>query len=65
MKKLLIIPLLFLLTGCWNYNELNELAIITGVSVDIEDDKKTKWNFPCGHFIDGQDNVMYRFECDM
>lgn len=41
MKKLLIIPLLFLLTGCWNYNELNELAIITGVSVDIEDDKYT------------------------
>lgn len=27
-------------------------------SVDIEDDKKTKWTFPCGHFIDGQDNVM-------
>ena len=39
MKKLLIIPLLFLLTGCWNYHELNELAIITGVAIDFEDEE--------------------------
>ena len=36
MKKLLIIPLIFLLTGCWNYRELNQLAITTGIAVDKE-----------------------------
>ena len=39
MKKfivvLLIIPIL--MTGCWNYNELNDLAITTGFAVDYED----------------------------
>ena len=32
----LIISVIFisLLSGCWNYNELNNLAIITGVSID-------------------------------
>jgi len=39
MKKLLIIPLLLILTGCWNYRELNELAITTGIALDIEDDQ--------------------------
>lgn len=37
MKKLLIlIPLLFFLTGCNNYRELNDLAIISGVSIKKE-----------------------------
>ena len=35
---LLIIPVL-LLTGCYNYNELNELALCTGMAIDYEDDK--------------------------
>lgn len=39
MKKLLIIPLFLLLTGCWNYRELNQLAITTGIAVDKENDK--------------------------
>ena len=41
MKKRLIIILLLpvLLTGCWNYSELNEIAIATGISIDWEDDK--------------------------
>lgn len=30
----LMIPILFLLTGCWNYNELNTLAIATGLAID-------------------------------
>lgn len=39
MKKLLIlIPLLFFLTGCNNYRELNDLAIISGVSFKKEND---------------------------
>lgn len=34
MKRLiLLIPILCLLTGCYNYRELNDLAIISGVSV--------------------------------
>ena len=34
MKKIiLLIPLLLLLTGCYNYRELNDLAIISGVSI--------------------------------
>lgn len=41
MKKRLIILLLLplFLTGCWNYSELNEIAIATGISIDWEDDK--------------------------
>lgn len=41
MKKLLIILLIipFLMTGCWNYSELNTIAIVTGFSVDYENDE--------------------------
>ncbi len=38
MKKLIIlISFIFLLSGCYDYNELNDLAIITGVGIDYED----------------------------
>ena len=38
MKKiLLLIPLFFLTTGCWNYRELNKLAIATAIAVDKAD----------------------------
>ena len=37
MKKIiLIILLLFCVTGCWNYRELNQLAITTGIAIDKE-----------------------------
>ncbi len=39
MKKILIFCLFLLLTGCWNYQELNEYAIVTGMAVDIKDGK--------------------------
>ena len=40
MKKLLIfIPIFFFMTGCWNYRELNTLAITTTMAIDKEDDK--------------------------
>lgn len=39
MKKIIIIVCFLLLTGCWNYRELNEYAIVTGMAVDLEDDK--------------------------
>ena len=38
-KFILIIPLLFILTGCYNYRELNDLAIISGVSISMEDEE--------------------------
>lgn len=37
MKKiLLIIPILLLFSGCTDFKELNDLAIVTGLSIDIE-----------------------------
>lgn len=40
MKKILIlIPLLFCLTGCYNYRELNDLAIVSGISIDKNEDE--------------------------
>lgn len=43
MKKIKIILGIFILclftSGCWNYRELNELAITTGISIDIKDNK--------------------------
>ncbi len=38
MKKMWVLCLFFLLTGCWNYQELNEYAIVTGMAVDIKED---------------------------
>lgn len=39
MKKLIIIiPLISTLTGCFNYRELNELAIVSGISITKEGD---------------------------
>ena len=38
MKKLLILLLILPLTACYNYTELNNLAIATGFAVDIKDD---------------------------
>lgn len=40
MKIKLLMPFLFLfiLTGCWNYRELNDLAIATGIAIDKSED---------------------------
>lgn len=37
MKKLFILIFLFFITGCFNYNELNELAITTAIGIDKKD----------------------------
>ena len=37
--RYLLFLIIFLATGCWNYTELNELAIVKGVSVDFEENK--------------------------
>lgn len=39
MKKIILILMFFSLTGCYNYKELNNLAIATGFAVDIKDDE--------------------------
>lgn len=38
MKKLIFI-LIFFMTGCWNYHELNDLAIVTAMAIDKKDNK--------------------------
>lgn len=39
MKKIILIIFLFLLSGCYDYNEINNLAIVTAIGVDYQDDK--------------------------
>lgn len=39
MKKLILISLMFLLSGCYNYKELNNYAIATGMAIDYTNDK--------------------------
>lgn len=39
MKKILLIICVFCLCGCSNYVEINDLAIITGIILDYEDDE--------------------------
>ncbi|MBP3460806.1 MAG: Ger(x)C family spore germination protein [Bacilli bacterium] len=40
MKKfLLIIPIIFIFCGCTDYKELNNIAIVTGIAVDMKDDE--------------------------
>ena len=43
MKKVKMIVTLFFLafitTGCWNYHELNDLAITTGIAIDFKNNK--------------------------
>ena len=40
MKKLLILLIIpFILSGCYDYNELNDLAIISGIGIDYENEE--------------------------
>ena len=39
MKKIILLFLFcILLTGCWNYRELNDLAIVSGIGIDKDED---------------------------
>lgn len=40
IKKLSIILLLFLMTGCWNYQELNNISISTAIAIDMNEDNE-------------------------
>lgn len=37
--KIILIVILFTLTGCYDYNELNELAIANGISIDYKNNE--------------------------
>lgn len=39
MKKIIILIICILLTGCYNYQELNNYAIVTGMAIDLKDNK--------------------------
>lgn len=39
MKKIILIIALFLLTGCYDYKEINNLGIISAVGIDYQDDE--------------------------
>lgn len=40
MKKILILLIIpFLLTGCFDYNELSDLAIVSGIGIDYENEE--------------------------
>lgn len=42
MKKLIILLIIpFLLSGCYDYNELSDLAIVSGVGIDYENNEYT------------------------
>jgi len=39
MRKILFLITILLLTGCYNYRELNNFAIIKGVAIDVDNNK--------------------------
>ncbi len=39
MKKIILIIIIFFLTGCYDYNELNDLEIVSSMIVDYKDDE--------------------------
>lgn len=39
MKKFFLIIILLFLTGCYDYKEINDLAIVTAIGVDFKDDE--------------------------
>ena len=39
MKKIILIIFIVLLTGCYDYRELNDIAIISGVGISKEDNE--------------------------
>lgn len=40
-KLLLLCCITFLLCGCWNYNELNQIAIVTALGIDADEKSNT------------------------
>ena len=38
IKLIFILMIIILSTGCWNYRELNKMAIVSGIGIDKKDD---------------------------
>src|SRR5690554_3526296 len=38
IKLIFILMIIMLSTGCWNYRELNEMTIVSGIGIDKKDD---------------------------
>ena len=38
-KYLILLPMIFILTGCWNYQDINERSISISVGLDLVDGK--------------------------
>lgn len=58
MKKIIfLIIMMFSLSGCYNYSEMNELAIISALGVDYEDET-FKTHAQVVEFKDGKENFV-------
>lgn len=58
MKKIIILILcLFVMTGCYNYIELDELAVVSSIFIDKEDD-----NFKIGIEVYDEDDKVQIFD---
>lgn len=58
MKKLIVLLLcLFLVTGCYNYIELDELAVVSSIFIDYKDN-----NYTVGIEIYNEDDLVETFE---
>ena len=42
-KTLVLLITLFSLSGCFNYKEINEYAIVSGISIDEKEDDPSKY----------------------
>ena len=38
MKKILLLIIIIFMTGCYDYHEINETAIVCGIGLDYQDD---------------------------
>lgn len=43
MKKIILLILVFLMTGCYDYNELNDLEIVSSLLIDYKDNNYTAY----------------------
>lgn len=55
-KKFLILLILLFTSGCWNYNELNTLAITTAIAIDLTEDNKYEVSLLIASSKKGQTN---------
>lgn len=58
MRKIIIsLVLILLLTGCWNYKELNNYCIVTGIAIDKADNGKYEVSFLISNSINNNSDT--------